>query len=91
MVMLKLHWLRHQRQNKWSLKIQTAYLCHLKTTNTLRDWICYSSGDFNLLNFLNNWIQVRTEDGWLNERYQYWFKTMNWQDQVNGLNNNDCR
>lgn len=40
-------------------------------------------GDFNLLNFLNNWIQVRTEDGWLNERYQYWFKTMNWQDQVN--------
>ena len=40
-------------------------------------------GNFNLLNFLNNWIQVRTEDGWLNERYQYWFKTTNWQNQVN--------
>ena len=40
-------------------------------------------GDFNLLNFLNNWIQVRTEDGWLNERYQYWFKTTDWKNLVN--------
>ena len=32
--------------------------------------------------FFNNWIKARTEDGWLAERYEYWFATLDWQNQV---------
>lgn len=32
--------------------------------------------------FFNEWIQARTEDGWLKERYEYWFSTLDWQDQI---------
>ena len=39
-------------------------------------------GDSDFLNFLNNWIRVRHADGWLQERYDYWFTTREWQDQV---------
>ncbi len=39
-------------------------------------------GDGDFLNFLNNWIRVRNADGWLQERYNYWFTTQNWKDQV---------
>lgn len=30
----------------------------------------------------NQWIQDRTEDGWLSERYEYWFSTLDWQNQI---------
>lgn len=39
-------------------------------------------GDPDFLNFLNNWIRVRQADGWLEERYRYWFTTRDWQDRV---------
>ncbi|ANQ24275.1 amino acid ABC transporter substrate-binding protein [Vibrio natriegens] len=32
--------------------------------------------------FFNKWIEARTQDGWLKERYEYWFSTLDWQDQV---------
>lgn len=32
--------------------------------------------------FFDDWIQVRTEDGWLTERYEYWFSTLDWQNQI---------
>ncbi|MFB9216498.1 transporter substrate-binding domain-containing protein [Vibrio sinaloensis] len=32
--------------------------------------------------FFNKWIQARTDDGWLEERYEYWFSTLDWQNQV---------
>lgn len=32
--------------------------------------------------FFDKWIQARTEDGWLKERYEYWFSTLDWQDQI---------
>ncbi|EEZ86166.1 conserved hypothetical protein [Vibrio harveyi 1DA3] len=32
--------------------------------------------------FFNEWIEARTQDGWLDERYEYWFSTLDWQDQV---------
>ncbi len=32
--------------------------------------------------FFNVWIKARTEDGWLKERYEYWFSTLDWQDQI---------
>lgn len=39
-------------------------------------------GDFNLLNFFNNWILLRKQDGWLQERHDYWFTTVDWQNQM---------
>ncbi|MGR5132589.1 transporter substrate-binding domain-containing protein [Vibrio alfacsensis] len=32
--------------------------------------------------FFNEWIEARTQDGWLDERYEYWFSTLDWQDQI---------
>ena len=32
--------------------------------------------------FFNEWIKARTADGWLTERYEYWFSTLDWQDQI---------
>lgn len=39
-------------------------------------------GDPDFLNFLNNWILVAESDGWLSERYDYWFKTMDWESKI---------
>ena len=39
-------------------------------------------GDPDALNFFSNWIRVNTTSGWLTERYDYWFKTTNWIDEV---------
>lgn len=35
-------------------------------------------GDFDTLNFLNNWIRVVEAEGWLKERKHYWFETRDW-------------
>ena len=32
--------------------------------------------------FFDSWIEQRTQDGWLKERYEYWFSTLDWQDQI---------
>jgi polar amino acid transport system substrate-binding protein len=39
-------------------------------------------GDPDFLNFLNNWIIVVESEGWLKERYDYWFKTMDWENLI---------
>ncbi|MCK5826204.1 MAG: transporter substrate-binding domain-containing protein [Desulfuromusa sp.] len=39
-------------------------------------------GDGDFLNFLNNWILVKQSDGWLQERYDYWFTTQDWKSQI---------
>ena len=41
-------------------------------------------GDPDALNFFNNWILLRQQDGWLKERHDYWFKTRDWAGQVVG-------
>ncbi len=40
-------------------------------------------GDTDSLNIFSNWIMVNTSNGWLEERWNYWFSTMEWADQVN--------
>lgn len=40
-------------------------------------------GDPDALNFFSNWILVNTTSGWLAERHHYWFKTRDWEEQVN--------
>jgi len=39
-------------------------------------------GDPDALNFFNNWIMFYTNNGWLKERHDYWFRTDEWADQV---------
>ena len=39
-------------------------------------------GDFDTLNFFNNWITVVKAEGWLKERKHYWFETRDWEDRV---------
>ena len=39
-------------------------------------------GDPDALNVFSNWIMTKTSNGWLDERWAYWFTTMDWSDQV---------
>jgi polar amino acid transport system substrate-binding protein len=39
-------------------------------------------GDFDTLNFFNNWITVVRAEGWLKERKHYWFGTKEWEPLV---------
>lgn len=44
--------------------------------------IAVRKGDVDAVNFINNWIELRTEDGWLTQRHHYWFATHDWKSQV---------
>jgi polar amino acid transport system substrate-binding protein len=35
-------------------------------------------GDFDSLTYFNNWIQYRSDTGWLQEKHYYWFVTDEW-------------
>jgi polar amino acid transport system substrate-binding protein len=39
-------------------------------------------GDFDTINFFNNWITVVRAEGWLKERKHYWFGTKEWEPLV---------
>lgn len=39
-------------------------------------------GDFDTLNYFNNWIRVVQEEGWLAERRHYWFETKEWENLI---------
>ncbi len=39
-------------------------------------------GDPDTLNVFDNWIRLRWQDGWLQERNDYWFRGREWADQV---------
>ena len=39
-------------------------------------------GDPDFLAFLNGWIQIHTDDGWLKERNDFWFKSDAWFAEV---------
>lgn len=39
-------------------------------------------GDPDAINWLNNWISLRTERGFIEERRDYWFRTRDWKDRV---------
>ncbi|SMP71931.1 transporter substrate-binding domain-containing protein [Desulfonatronum lacustre] len=44
--------------------------------------IAMRKGDPDLLNYVNSWILQVTGEGWIQDRYAYWFTTMDWKDQV---------
>ncbi len=39
-------------------------------------------GDFDSLNFLNNWIRFTRAGGWLAGRKHYWFETKDWEGML---------
>ena len=39
-------------------------------------------GDFDSLNFFNNWIRVVEAEGWLEDLRRYWFETNEWEKLV---------
>ncbi|MGU9951952.1 MAG: transporter substrate-binding domain-containing protein [Gammaproteobacteria bacterium WSBS_2016_MAG_OTU1] len=46
--------------------------------------IVIRKGDSDGLNFLNNWISVKMNEGWLQQRHDYWFKGNEWTPLVGG-------
>jgi polar amino acid transport system substrate-binding protein len=39
-------------------------------------------GDFDTLNYFDNWIRVVEAEGWLQERKHYWFETNAWESLI---------
>jgi len=39
-------------------------------------------GDPDFLNWLNNWVRYTSSKGWLQNRYEYWFYTNDWENQI---------
>jgi polar amino acid transport system substrate-binding protein len=39
-------------------------------------------GDFDTVNFFNNWIEMVKSKGWIDERYAYWFLGRGWKELV---------
>ena len=35
-------------------------------------------GDPDFLNYLNTWLRFQHEDGWLDERRQFWAQSTDW-------------
>lgn len=66
-----------------ALKYPDKLFLPLKETFT-REPIGFAirKGDFDTLNYLNNWIRVTEAEGWFRERKQYWFETREWEDQL---------
>lgn len=44
--------------------------------------IAMRKGDPDLLNYVNSWIYQVVGEGWIQDRYDFWFRTMAWKDQV---------
>jgi polar amino acid transport system substrate-binding protein len=39
-------------------------------------------GDPDALSFFNAWITVVRAEGWIDERFHYWFETRDWENQI---------
>lgn len=44
--------------------------------------IALRKGDIDALNLFNNWIALKTDQGWLKARHDYWFQTNDWASLV---------
>jgi len=38
--------------------------------------------DNDTLNLINNWIEINRNNGWIQGRYAYWFKSKDWKSQI---------
>jgi len=39
-------------------------------------------GDHETLNLINNWIEINRNNGWIQGRYAYWFKSKDWKSLI---------
>ena len=39
-------------------------------------------GDVDTLNVINNWIEVNRNNGWIQSKYAYWFKSRDWKGLI---------
>jgi polar amino acid transport system substrate-binding protein len=39
-------------------------------------------GDIDTLNVINNWIEINRNNGWIQGRYAYWFKSKEWKSLI---------
>jgi polar amino acid transport system substrate-binding protein len=39
-------------------------------------------GDLDYLNWLDNWVLVNMSSGWLQNHYQYWFFSNEWESMI---------
>jgi polar amino acid transport system substrate-binding protein len=66
-----------------SLKYPEKLFLPLKGTFTKEPiGFAVKKGDFDTLNFFNNWITVVRAEGWLKERKHYWFGTKDWEHMI---------
>lgn len=50
----------------------------------MKEPICFGlrKGDVDTLNFFNNWIEIVQSNGWVEERYKYWFESTVWKSEM---------
>jgi polar amino acid transport system substrate-binding protein len=39
-------------------------------------------GDIDTLNLINNWIEINRNNGWIQSKYAYWFKSKDWKSLI---------
>jgi polar amino acid transport system substrate-binding protein len=67
----------------YALKYPDKLFLPLKETFTQEPiGFAVRKGDFDTVNFLNNWITVVKAEGWLAERKHYWFRTRDWENML---------
>lgn len=67
----------------WTIQQPDAlYRPTMENLTTTNEAFALRKGDPDAVNFFNNWILTRSTDGWLKQRQQHWFATMDWRDQV---------
>ena len=55
----------------------------LKTTFTKEPiGFAVRKGDPTTVAYFNNWIAKKWKNGWLQERFDYWFRTLEWESMV---------
>lgn len=42
--------------------------------------IAVRKGDYDFVNYLNSWLQVQRDDGWLEDRIDFWADPRNWAE-----------
>jgi polar amino acid transport system substrate-binding protein len=59
-------------------------LLHSYNEQLMREPISFGvrKGDFDTINFFNNWIEMVRVKGWIDERYEYWFLSRDWKEMV---------
>jgi polar amino acid transport system substrate-binding protein len=67
----------------YALKYPDKLFLPLKETFTKEPiGFAVKKGDFDTINYFNNWITVVKAEGWLAERKDYWFSTRDWENML---------